>query len=297
MRQETSRPRNGTGASGAAAPLESTTAHTFEREGCTIHWWESGPRDGPSLVLTHGVTIDHGTFASQVPLLARAGYRVVTWDLRGHGRSRPTAEPLTFDRTVYDLEALVDETGADRVVLVGQSFGGMIVQGYQRRRPERVAGIVLAGSLPYGVRVLWPLTAVYGSVAPSLQRIWPERHLRRIVPPFMSKRDDVRRYVAAAIEPLGRDDFATCTKTATEALGRRDPSGAVSVPTLCVVGSEEIPFVARAMRSWADRNAHASLVVVERAGHLVNHEEPGAFAEAVLAFLDTVEGWQDDRKR
>ena len=111
----------------------------------------------------------------------------------------------------------------------------------------------------------------------------------------MSRRDDVRRYVAEAIEPLGRDDFATFTKTATEALGRRDPPGAVSAPTLCVVGSEEIPFVARAMRSWADRNAHAHLVVVERAGHLVNQEEPTAFCDAVLAFLDTVDGWETDR--
>ena len=295
MRHATSRPRNGAG--GAAAPLESTVAHTFEREGCTIHWWESGPRDGPSLVLTHGVTIDHGTFASQVPLLARAGYRVVTWDLRGHGRSRPAAQPLTFERSVDDLEALVEESGAERAVVVGQSFGGMIVQAYQRRRPERVAGIVLAGSLPYGVRVLWPLTAVYGSVAPSLQRIWPERHLRRIVPPFMSKRDDVRRYVAEAIEPLGRDDFATCTKTATEALGQHDRHDASSAPTLCLVGSDEIPFVARAMRSWAERSAHARLVVIAGAGHLVNQEEPTAFCDAVLAFLDTVDGWETDRSR
>jgi alpha-beta hydrolase superfamily lysophospholipase len=112
MRQETSRPRNGNGASGAAAPLESTTAHTFEREGCTIHWWQSGPRDGPCLVLAHGVTIDHGTYATQVPLLVRAGQRVVTWDLRGHGRSRPAAQPLTFERSVDDLEALVEESAA-----------------------------------------------------------------------------------------------------------------------------------------------------------------------------------------
>ena len=292
---ESNRGHDGGGVGGTSGPVASPTAHTFEREGCAIHWWESGPRHGPCLVLTHGVTINHGTYASQVPLLAQAGYRVVTWDLRGHGRSRPAAQPMTFERSVDDLEGLVEETGAVRAVLVGQSFGGMIVQAYQRRRPERVAGIVLAGSLPYGVRVLWPLSAVYGKVAPSLQRIWPERHLRRLVPPFMSKRDDVRRYVAEAIEPLGRDDFATCTKTASEALVQRDPLGAPNTPTLCVIGSEEIPLVARAMRSWAGRSAHARVVGIERAGHLVNQEEPAAFCDAVLAFLDTVDPWENDR--
>ena len=53
--------------------------------------------------------------------------------------------------------------------------------------------------------------------------------------------------------------------------------------------------MARAMRSWAKRSAHARVVVIERAGHLVNQEEPGAFADEVVAFLDTVDGWRGDR--
>jgi len=279
------RHRGGEHAPGATGADEPATANMLERDGCTLHWWEVGTRDAPCLILTHGVTIDHGTFATQTPWLVRAGLRVVTWDLRGHGRSRPAAQPLTFDRAVDDLAALVDATGAQRVVLVGQSFGGLIVQAYQRRRPERVAGIVLAGSLPFGVRVLWPLSALYGKVAPALQRVWPERHLKRMVPPFMSKRDDVRRYVAEAIAPLASSDVARCTRTAAEALGRRDPGGAPAAPTLCIAGAAEIAFVARVTRSWAERSAHASFVVLEGAGHLVNQEAPEPFSEAVVAFV------------
>jgi len=296
MRQDTAQPRARHVASGSRPRDRSSTARTFEREGCTIRWWDTGPRDGPCVVLTHGVTIDHGTFASQVPLLVRAGYRVVTWDLRSHGLSRPSAEPLTLERAVDDLHALLDAGGADPTVLVGQSFAGLIVQAYQRRHPERVAGLVLAGSLPLGTRVLWPLSAVYGKVAPPLQRVWPERHLRRIVPPFMSRRDDVRRYVAEAIRPLDRGDFATFTKAAAEALGYRDRNGRSEAPTLCVIGDGEIPFVARATRAWAERTTLAQVVLIDQAGHLVNQENPAAFCDAVVAFVEGLEGWTRDRE-
>jgi 3-oxoadipate enol-lactonase len=269
----------------AASPAD----RTFYRKGCTIHWWATGPRDGPCVVLTHGVTLDHGTYASQVPVLVKAGFRVVTWDLRGHGLSRPSAEPITLERAADDLHAVLGAAGAARAVVVGQSFGGLIVQACQRRHPDRVAGVVLAGSLPLGVRVLWPLSLVYGKVAPAMQRVWPEGHLRRMVPPFMSKRDDVRRYVADAIRPLGRDDFATFTKAAAAALGYREGSERLDVPTLCIIGDAEIPFVARATRSWAERRPLAQVATIEQAGHLVNQENPEAFCDAVVAFVHGLE--------
>jgi 3-oxoadipate enol-lactonase len=288
MPHEAARPRT-RNAAPASERGASSAVRTFYRKGCTIHWWASGPRDGPCVVLTHGVTLDHGTYASQVPVLAKAGIRVLTWDLRGHGLSRPAAEPITLERAADDLHALLGAAGATRAVLVGQSFGGLIVQACQRRHPDRVAGVVLAGSLPLGVRVLWPFSLVYGKVAPAMQRVWPEGHLRRMVPPFMSKRDDVRRYVADAIRPLGREDFATFTKAAAAALGYRDRSERLDVPTLCVIGDAEIPFVARATRTWAERRPLAQVATIERAGHLVNQENPEAFCETVVGFVRDLE--------
>ena len=166
---------------------------------------------------------------------------------------------------------------------------------WSRPEPARVAGIVLAGSLPIGVRVPWPLSAVHGRIAPAPQRGWPERHLERMVPPFMSKRDDVRCYVEQAIAPLGRGDLATCTRTAAEALGRRDPGGVPEAPTLCVSGDAGIGFVARRTRSWAQRSALARFVVLEGAGHLVIQAASAAFSEAVAAFVQGLEGFNSCR--
>jgi 3-oxoadipate enol-lactonase len=274
---------------GEAAPHHAggeRDGHTFERLGCRIHWWSAGASDAPTVVLTHGVTIDHGTFATQVPLLVAGGYHVVTWDLRGHGRSRPNAGRFSIASAAEDLHALLDEVGVGQAVLVGQSFGGLVVQDVHRRQPGRVAGMVLAGSLPLGRRPMWPLLALYGRLAPPIQRLWPEGHLRAVVPRVMSKRPDVRQYVARANRALDRGDFAAATEAAVEGLVGYEPLARIDVPTLCVVGDADLPFAAWSVREWAARMPLVEVQVVADAGHLVNQERPEAFSASVLAFLD-----------
>ncbi len=259
--------------------------HTFERDGCRIHWWAAGESDAPTVVLTHGVTIDHGTFATQVPLLVAGGYRVITWDLRAHGRSRPNAGRFAIATAADDLDALVYEVGAEQAVLLGQSFGGLIVQDLHRRHPRRVAGLVLAGSLPLGARPMWPLIALYGRLAPPLQRLWPADHLRSLVPRFMSKRTDVREYVSHANRPLEHHDFAAATEAAVEGLVGYERLDRMDVPTLCVHGDSDLPFATRLVRQWAQRLPLVEVEVIRDAGHLVNQERPEAFSDRVLAFV------------
>ena len=278
-------------AQGVAADSQ---GHTFERNGCRIHWWSAGASEAPTIVLTHGVTVDHGTFATQVPLLVAGGYRVVSWDLRGHGRSRPNAGRFSIANAADDLAALLDEIGAEQAVLVGQSFGGFVVQDVHRRQPRRVAGMVLAGSLPLGRLPMWPLLALYGWLAPPIQRLWPEGHLRGMVPRFMSKRDDVRQYVARANRPLDHGDFAAATEAAVEGLVRYEPLARIDVPTLCALGDADFPFAARSVRAWAARMPLVEVEVIERAGHLVNQERPEAFSDAVLTFVDGMT-WSRER--
>ena len=61
----------------------------IERAGSRIHAGTDGPDGGPLVALTHGASMDHRMFEPQLEPLTTAGYRVLTWDLRGHGRSKP----------------------------------------------------------------------------------------------------------------------------------------------------------------------------------------------------------------
>lgn len=71
------------------------TQHVLERAGCPIHYWLTGPEERPLVVFTHGATIDHREFDPQVPVVAEE-YRVLTWDVRSHGQSRPAREAFSI---------------------------------------------------------------------------------------------------------------------------------------------------------------------------------------------------------
>lgn len=109
---------------------------------------ERGPRDGPAVLLLHGTGCATPTWRCNLAALAAAGLRVVAFDRPGSGLSD---KPLRFD---YSQAAqadftvqLMDVLGIRRAVLAGHSAGGNVVLHVARRRPERVAGLVVAAGL------------------------------------------------------------------------------------------------------------------------------------------------------
>lgn len=114
---------------------------------------------GETVVFVHGLGTDslasfHLTLATPV---AAAGYDVLTYDLRGHGRTERPSVGYSLDHFVADLLALLDQLDLDRVHLVGNSFGGTIAFSFAAAHPGRVASIVAIeaepASEPWSVRM------------------------------------------------------------------------------------------------------------------------------------------------
>ena len=105
----------------------SSDTHTLTRQGCPLHYWLDGQPDKPLLVMTHGATLDHRMFAEQVSAL-KDDYRLLTWDMRGHGDSQPMGNAFTVPTAVDDLLAILDDVGAENAIFLGQSTGGYVVQ-------------------------------------------------------------------------------------------------------------------------------------------------------------------------
>ena len=128
--------------------------------------------EGMSVVLCHGLTATRGSVLHGSRALERAGYRVVTYDARGHGESDPAphGQGYEYPELVDDLEAVLAETASgDRFLLGGHSMGAHTALGYALRRPERLAGLVLVGPTfiaPLGAESL----AFWDGLADALER-------------------------------------------------------------------------------------------------------------------------------
>jgi pimeloyl-ACP methyl ester carboxylesterase len=102
----------------------------------------SGPT---AIVLLHGLTATRRYVVMGSRTLERDGFRVVSYDARGHGRSGAAPDPVAYgyDQLAHDLEAVLDALELDRAVLAGASMGAHTAVRFALRHPERVTALGL----------------------------------------------------------------------------------------------------------------------------------------------------------
>ncbi len=122
-------------------------SRTLTVDGYRVHYTVVGPRDGPVVVLVHGLGGRAEDWRNLAPSLAKAGYHVYMPDLPGYGRSE---RPAGFSYSVRDEAAVVvsfmDALRLKQVDLGGWSMGGWIVQIVANEHPERVRRLILFDS-------------------------------------------------------------------------------------------------------------------------------------------------------
>jgi pimeloyl-ACP methyl ester carboxylesterase len=106
--------------------------------------------DPPTIVCVHGILIDSlaSYYFTVAQALRDAGFRVVLYDLRGHGKTEQPPSGYRVDDFVADLAGLLDALGVGAAYFLGNSFGGTVVYGFAARHPHRVAGITVIESEP-----------------------------------------------------------------------------------------------------------------------------------------------------
>jgi pimeloyl-ACP methyl ester carboxylesterase len=260
-------------------------SHGFvHANGLRLHYLDQGGSGRPVICL-HGVTGHAWVWAGVAGALSRSG-RVVATDLRGFGDSQWSAnESYATEDHVADLDAIVSSLGVDDVDLVGSSWGGLV-------------SIALAAAKPGLVRRL-----ALVDVAPSSQQ--PEDE----VPPMAYDFADHAEVVAAerAANPNAPNDMieiAALHGTRPGEDGRlyrkRDPYflrrwpfraddrwtelGSLDIPVLVAHAADG--FIPQEVAArMAKETPRATLVEIERSGHVVPLENPSALADALSTFL------------
>ncbi|WP_063039027.1 alpha/beta fold hydrolase [Nocardia pseudovaccinii] len=113
-----------------------------------IHYEDSGG-DGPVVLLAHEFFMDRTMFASQMAALAPE-FRIVSWDARGHGRTRDQGLPFTYWTAARDALTVLDHLGAERAVFGGTAQGGFTALRTALIAPERVSALILISTEAHG---------------------------------------------------------------------------------------------------------------------------------------------------
>src|SRR5262245_62305277 len=110
-------------------------------------WYIDSGGDGVPVVFMHAASGTYESWAPQLPAFTAAGYRCITYDRRGWGRSRPDPTGEQPGYLSDDLHGLVEHLGLDRCHLVATAAGGIASLDYTLAHPERVRSLVVANSI------------------------------------------------------------------------------------------------------------------------------------------------------
>jgi pimeloyl-ACP methyl ester carboxylesterase len=254
------------------------------RPGADIAFCETSGA-GEAVVLTHGAGMDSATFDAQAAALEHRGFRVVRWDLRGHGGST-LADGVRFTAVdaVQDLEALLDACGIVRAALVGHSLGGNLVQAFVRRHPERVNGAIVLDATWNDGPLSAPERLALRLAAPALSLI-PATRLPRILARASAMTPDAVRRIEATFSRMPKPRFVDVW-AATASLVVPDPGRRSPVPLALVRGAEDrTGNIATAMPRWAAAEGVTEHVVAS-AGHVVTWDAPEATSRILIDVLE-----------
>ncbi len=254
-------------------------------DGCTVAYEERGR--GAPVLLIHGLGSNRASWRLQVAALAER-YRVITYDVRGHGDSGRPQSGYSVRRLAADTAGLIRALGIDSVHLVGLSLGGMI--GFQLAvdHPELVASLVIVNSGP---------ELVPRSLGDHL-KLGTRRLLTRLLSPArLAKILSPRLFPAPEQAPL-REEFGASMAAMDPVIYRRllraligwsvtDRLAVVRCPVLVVSGDRDYTPVSH-KQAYMRHLADARLVVMDDAGHAAPLERPEPFNDHLLEFLSAV---------
>jgi 3-oxoadipate enol-lactonase len=245
----------------------------LDRGGWRLRYEVAG--DGAELVVfTHGFGATAETWRHQVAALAPS-YRVLTWDLRAHGRSGSPDEPITIGSLAADLAAVVRTVGGGHPAhALGHSAGGVITMRFAIDFPELVRSLILVGTAS---ECNAKAHAWYESLAVTAETQGGEALLKKLGSRDVTDMPPDGRGFARISRAMG----GLHTDPLTSALA------AVRCPTLVIVGEKDFLGVGGSV-IISRKIAGAELQIVPERGHALFHEDPAAFNERLLTFLRTV---------
>jgi pimeloyl-ACP methyl ester carboxylesterase len=244
-------------------------------------WFNDSGGSGEPVVFVHAATGSSKVWEYQRPVFASRGYRVITYDRRGYGRSVVDSSGPQPGTGADDLNALMDYLKIDRFHLVGTAAGGFVAWDYALSFSKRLRSLVVANSIG-------------GVQDPEYQQAM--QRLR--TPDFLAMSPDMRELGPAyrVSNPSGAERWRELERTARPTSAQPPAQTfrnrmtfalleTISVPTLLMTGDADMYAPPPIMRMFAARVKGSQSFVIPEAGHSGYWEQPEIFNRTVLDFI------------
>ncbi len=241
--------------------------------------------EGEPLFLIHGIGASRASFAGLIPFLKNE-FRVISYDLRGHGVSPTPTPPYTLDDLVEDLEALRAELGIGSAHFAGHSLGGMIGPAYARRYPQHVKTLGLWSTAAF--RTADDSAKVKGVVAAmrtkGIPQVLETLKDRWFTPDFAARRPDVITRRMQQVIDTNADVFLSVFDIYAET--EMSPwLHEVKHPAQVLTGENDGGCNPRLNQQIADALPDSELVILPVLRHAILLEAAEQVAPPVLDFL------------
>jgi non-heme chloroperoxidase len=255
---------------------------------------EQGDATGVPVVMLHGVTDSWRSFEHVLPYLPD-DVRAIAVTQRGHGEAPKPESGYLIEDLAGDVVDLLDELGVERAVVVGHSMGSWVTQRVAIDHPERVLGIVLAGS--FGARpgddpemqaFAAEMASVRDPITDQIARDFQESTVASTLPP-----GQMDTFVSESLKVPAR--VWSQTFTGFLEIDHTEGLAGLATPALLVWGEQDAFIPRETQDELLESLANARLEVYESTGHAVHWDRPERFARDVVAFSRYSAGLQLSR--
>lgn len=251
-----------------------------------VHYWVGGKNseNANCIVFTHGMIADHTMFNKQVEYFSKE-YKIITWDLPLHGKSRPY-EGFSYNSVSNELKRILDEEKVGRAILVGQSMGGYICQEFAIQYPEKVRTFVAVDTNPFG-HYYYSKWDRYILTKVCVMSSWfPYSILIKSIAKGATKTKYGYNNLYNSASKLSKNEILNIIDKTYTGLLEREETVKFDFPVLLVVGDNDTTGnIKKYNQKWSLRDGYP-LKFITNAAHNSNVDNYEEFNNIVKKFID-----------
>lgn len=252
-----------------------------------LSYSDAGDRDAPAIIFIHGFPFNKQMWAGQTEAL-KENFRVIAFDVRGHGESDAGRVDFSIELFVADLIGLMDALKIEKALLCGLSMGGYIALRAHEQHPTRFVALILSDTQCMADT---PESREKRMKAiDSIKAHGVEMYAKASIINLFAQESyqPKQKEIAAIQKTIEQTSVETLCKTLT-ALSQRNETctrlAEIKIPTLILVGREDKITPIAAAKFMNEKIRHSILIVIDHAGHMANLENPSDFNYQLKQFV------------